>query len=52
MCCENELCTCVETKMYVKRDSVINAYVGTVNLCKDCIEEYEELNNVTVCDEL
>ena len=52
MVCENELCTCTETKTYVERDSVTDSYVGTVDLCKACIEEYEELNDVTICDEL
>lgn len=52
MCCENEPCTNKETKLYVKRDSVTDAYVGAVTLCKECIEVYEELNDVTVCDEV
>ena len=38
-------------KRYTTRDKATDNYTGSICLCKDCIEAYEEESNEVVCEE-
>lgn len=51
MCCD--LCghDDYSVRRFTTRDKITDNYTGTINLCKDCVEGYEELSDEVLCEE-